>query len=176
MKYFTADQHFFHANIIKYANRPFENTYFMNKTIISNYRKVVREEDEVYFLGDLMMGGMAKAGRLTGIINGLPGVKHLILGNHDRLKPRDIYVSMGFSSVQKRLEVTLEGTEFHMVHNPANALLPNVKWLCGHIHAHWLSKKNDIGAVIVNVGVDVWDFSPVSLEQVLTEFKKYEGY
>jgi len=34
--------------------------------------------------------------------------------------------------------------------------------LCGHIHEHWLKKKR-----MINVGVDVWDFKPVSVEQIL---------
>ena len=32
--FFTSDTHFFHANIIKHCNRPFTNTYEMNKQIV----------------------------------------------------------------------------------------------------------------------------------------------
>jgi calcineurin-like phosphoesterase family protein len=35
--------------------------------------------------------------------------------------------------------------------------------LCGHVHEKWLRKDNKI-----NVGVDQWDFKPITLEQILS--------
>lgn len=35
--------------------------------------------------------------------------------------------------------------------------------ICGHVHQNWLKRGNNI-----NVGVDVWDFAPVSLEEVIS--------
>lgn len=171
--YLTADQHFFHKNIIRFCERPFKNTHYMHKTIIANYRAVVREEDEVYFLGDFTMEGPSNILRIEKIMEDLPGTKHLILGNHDKLKPFS-YHEIGFSSVHTALKVTFEGEDFFMAHDPAWAQIKNTKWICGHIHNHWRSQRTDTNTVIVNVGVDVWDFSPVSLEQILTEFEKYE--
>ena len=47
MIYFIADTHFNHANIIKYCNRPFENTVEMNEYIIQKWNLVVKEKDIV---------------------------------------------------------------------------------------------------------------------------------
>lgn len=47
MIYFIADTHFKHANIIKYCNRPFKNTYEMNEYIIQKWNSVVKKDDTV---------------------------------------------------------------------------------------------------------------------------------
>ena len=48
--FMISDPHFWHQNIIKYENRPFDNTEQMNKTIIKNWNKVVERDDEVFFV------------------------------------------------------------------------------------------------------------------------------
>lgn len=54
--WFTSDQHFFHGNIIKFCNRPFENIEIMNKVIIDNWNECVGDEDVVFSLGDFVWG------------------------------------------------------------------------------------------------------------------------
>lgn len=39
--------------------------------------------------------------------------------------------------------------------------------ICGHVHQHWLKRGNNI-----NVGVDVWDFTPVSLDTIIELWHK----
>ena len=43
--FFTADQHFSHANIIKYCNRPFDNVREMDSEIIKRHNSVVTDKD-----------------------------------------------------------------------------------------------------------------------------------
>ena len=50
--FFTSDFHLSHANIIKYDNRPFQNTYEMDKYIIDTVNSHVGLRDNLYFLGD----------------------------------------------------------------------------------------------------------------------------
>lgn len=56
MRYFIADTHFNHENIIKYCNRPFEDSKEMNEYIINKWNSVVTENDVVYHLGDVGFG------------------------------------------------------------------------------------------------------------------------
>ena len=80
MKYFIADTHFNHENIIRYCNRPFENSNEMNEYIINKWNSVVNENDVVYHLGDVGFGNTEELKQLVGRLN---GTKILIRGNHD---------------------------------------------------------------------------------------------
>lgn len=55
--FFTSDTHFFHANIIKYANRPFGSVEEMNEELIRCWNETVPEDGVVYHLGNFSFGG-----------------------------------------------------------------------------------------------------------------------
>jgi calcineurin-like phosphoesterase family protein len=39
--------------------------------------------------------------------------------------------------------------------------------LCGHVHEKWKIKVSEKGTPMINCGVDVWDFKPVSIDQIM---------
>jgi len=163
MKWATADWHLNHEEIIHYCNRPFNRLHRMNSTLIQRYNKTIEDGDDVYFLGDLTIMGPSHKGSLENFMRAIPkGNKYLILGNHDKFDPF-VYVELGFRSVHTYLQVE----EFHMTHDPAVCQVANVPWLCGHIHTLFKRQKN-----VVNVGVDVWEFFPVSFDELRKEFQK----
>ena len=51
----TSDTHFFHNRIIQYEDRPFANAMEMNEQMIERWNSVVRKDDLVYHLGDVML-------------------------------------------------------------------------------------------------------------------------
>ena len=159
MIWFTADQHFSHENVILYCDRPFGSINKMNQVLISNYRKVVNPDDTVYFIGDLTLAGPMRRYAVESIIQQLPGRKILILGNHDKLDPFT-YVDIGFESVHTMLDIG----DYILVHDPAiaNTNLSR-NWLCGHVHKLFKVAENKR---VVNVGVDMWDFAPVSISDI----------
>ena len=59
MIWFSSDHHFGHANIIKYASRPFDSVEAMDTELIRRWNEVVGERDTVYYLGDFTMGDRA---------------------------------------------------------------------------------------------------------------------
>lgn len=75
MIYFTADLHFYHDNIIKHTNRPFRDYTEMNETLVKNWNRLVKPQDEIYILGDVTMKGPAFA---TEMLSRLTGRKYLI--------------------------------------------------------------------------------------------------
>ena len=163
MIWFTADLHLWHGNIIKYCDRPFDSAREMNQTILENYQESpISDDDTVYFLGDLMMGGPTKKLNLERYIDRMVGDKHLIMGNHDRLKPKD-YIDIGFSSVHYPYFELEDGVV--LAHDPATAVTGGL-WITAHVHGAWETLPSRYGGTLVNVGVDVRDFSPISYDEV----------
>ena len=81
MNYFISDLHLGHENIIKLTKRPFATIEEMNEVLINNWNKVVKEEDDVYIIGDLFY---KSKDNIEDILSKLKGNKYLILGNHDK--------------------------------------------------------------------------------------------
>lgn len=182
MIFFTADHHFDHQNIIKYCARPFGGVTEMNAELASRWNSVVKPSDTVYYLGDFSMS--ARPVEYWG--KQLNGEKHLIMGNHDRCHPSkkgsadvlSIYRAAGFVSFDLELQMSIAGQEVLLNHFPYLSepdpkyklkyqdLRPKDEglWLLhGHVHEKWKQK-----ARMINVGVDVWDFYPVSLSTIET--------
>lgn len=79
---FTSDEHYFHKNIIKYSNRPFESVEEMNEALIYNHNKTVFKNDTVVHCGDFSFASKEKTYR--DIVSRLNG-KHIFLkGDHDK--------------------------------------------------------------------------------------------
>lgn len=82
MKYYIADVHFGHRNILKFENRPFETVEEMDEEYIKRWNNKVGKGDEIYILGDL---SFYKGKETAKILKRLNGMKFLIRGNHDHL-------------------------------------------------------------------------------------------
>jgi calcineurin-like phosphoesterase family protein len=154
-KWFTADLHLGHDMVAEY--RGFKTTHKHDTEVTARYNAKVQEDDEVWIVGDLCMWGPQNTNSVEQIIRKLNGQKHLILGNHDKLKPFD-YVEMGIVSVHTALQVTLGASVVtNIVHDPAVVTVdPSMHWICGHVHDLFLQ----IGTCL-NVGLDVWGLEPV---------------
>lgn len=174
--FFTSDTHYGHRNIIKYCKRPFLkdptipdpyehdwnlDTDTMNETMIQNWNKVVKPGDLVYHLGDFFMGSKV-AEKLREYRARLQGEITLILGNHD--KSAKVYLEAGFERVMRSF--TCNGPRamglIVMRHHPPKVRDGNVTHLCGHVHEEWARRDN-----VYNVGVDVRNFTPVSIDEIL---------
>jgi calcineurin-like phosphoesterase family protein len=159
MIYFTADLHLNHHNIIRYCNRPFIDIAEMNSELVNNWNTTVNESDTVYFLGDLFF----KSNNFK-----LNGQIIYIKGNHDH----------NFPDLRLSDSITIQGLHIFMMHYPPwiNSLkysftipLKTDIILCGHVHNNWKTRTytNCQGNIpVINVGVDVWDYKPVTIEKI----------
>lgn len=193
MIYFTSDSHFWHNNVIKYCNRPYETVEQMNEDMVKKWNNVIKPDDEVYHLGDFSL-----AFRSVEIYsNRLIGKKYLIPGNHDvlhnynkksRIKEnRDKWIKSyeqhGWEVLPEQITVDFEGLgSVNLCHHPyaSEYELKNgdkyAKWrpiddgkllLNGHCHEKWKTSRSPKGTLMINVGVDVHGFYPVSLDKII---------
>ncbi len=167
MIFLTADLHFFHSNVIKYCNRPFITIEEMNETIIKNWNYKVKADDEVYLLGDVAFCGDNKAKELLDRLNGRI---YLIEGNHDRGKLKTI---TRFEWRKYYHELKVDGTTFVLFHYPIEFWNKRHR---GSIHLHGHSHGGlgkNLKTKRIDVGIDCWNYFPVSLEEIKEELKKY---
>jgi calcineurin-like phosphoesterase family protein len=74
-RWYTADLHLGHANIIRYCDRPFSDVDEMNRALIDRWNSVVADDDEVWVLGDVALGPIAQS---LALIDELHGDKVLV--------------------------------------------------------------------------------------------------
>lgn len=175
--YLTSDQHHDHYKMMKYyEKRPFETTAEMDKVLVSNTLETVPEGGTLVVLGDFSMVGSSRINyyqALTKQYNKKDMTRHLVLGNHDELKPFT-YVNIElFSTVHTSLWFTYKEYSLVMAHDPAvwTAVgeTENVIFLHGHVHSLYRTLP---GKPIFNVGVDVNNFCPLSIDEIIDTLKQ----
>lgn len=142
MRYYIADNHFFHAALnTKMDKRGFDNVEEMNEYMISQWNKKVRKNDEVVILGDLSWG---KAEETNDLLNRLHGRLFLIIGNHDHyLKSKDFHAER-FEWIKPYEELSDNNRKIILSHYPImfynmqyrlnNEGQPKTYMLYGHVH------------------------------------------
>jgi calcineurin-like phosphoesterase family protein len=175
--WFTSDLHIGHPLVA--SIRGFDHVGDHNDTLASRWDRVVQTEDDVWVLGDAIMGD--KAGGLWWF-RSRPGTKHLVLGNHDRAHPMhnnahahiDLYRE-AFTTVQTMARVSIaDGEEkVNLSHFPYEGDRNEERFwewrlretqrtlLHGHTHLPDRFSRTKRGTLQVHVGVDAWDLRPV---------------
>jgi calcineurin-like phosphoesterase family protein len=176
-EYWTADPHLGHPEIIWHCNRPFKNEQRMTRETIKRYNSVVGPDDTCYIVGDIALAGPTRYHFVVNILERLNGIKVLILGNHDEIRALR-YVDAGFQSVHTSLMIERMGYKLVMVHDPSTwNVVSNWKplpiFIHGHVHNY--GERSDPVRRTINVGVDRWDFTPITLEQILDELGLPKG-
>ena len=99
-RFLISDTHFGHTNTWQKFTlsdgsplRPFTSTEEMDETMVENWNRVVRPQDTVYHLGDVVI-----ARRNLETVKRLNGRKILIRGNHDIFRDKDYYEA-GFEQI-----------------------------------------------------------------------------
>lgn len=172
--FFTADWHLFHGRLMEHLpeSRPFASLKDMHECMIENHNSIVKPTDHVWILGDITMKGPRHAEQIRKEVCKFNGIKHLVLGNHDRWKPR-AYQNSGFLTIHTAMWFKQEDRMFYMMHDPAEYTViqndPNAYLLCGHVHSIFKSLLPE--RRIINVGIDAWDMTPVSFATIMENIR-----
>lgn len=160
-----SDTHFGHANLLTFKDgagmhvRPgFKDVEEMDETLIQRWNEVVKDGDHVYHLGDV---SFVKGPRLDAIMSRLKGKKRLLLGNHDQIKDQSLFKYFPKIGLWRHFS----DHKFICSHIPLP--LDQFRYKCvlnvhGHIH-----EKADPSVHHMNVSVEVTDYRPVHVDEVL---------
>lgn len=167
MIYYTSDPHFFHENMIRLCNRPFQNVEEMNRVIQENWNNVVGKNDTIYILGDFAMR-YENPKDVYNLLNHLNGRKILITGNHDKLR-KDSKFCNYFEYVKNYDEILDNNRRVILFHYPMedwNGKFRGSYHLYGHIHNNTSCIHGHIEHRF-NVCQDIHNFIPVTLNQLI---------
>lgn len=166
--WFTADNHFGHRNIIALCGRPFTDVVEMDDAMVERWNAVVGPQDEVWHLGDFAHRcGPNHVNEIFGRLRGK--AIHLVRGNHDRKAT----LGLPWTSVQYYAEIVLERrllVLFHYAMRVWNRSHFGSLSLFAHTHGRLPGT-----AASCDVGVDVWDFRPVSLDEIVDRLDRQVG-
>lgn len=186
-RFYTADPHFSHTNIIRYCDRPYRDTDEMNAALVANINAVAGADDELWILGDLALGKLDESLAWVGKI---AATVHLVIGNHERCferpgvsetklakarRTRERYLEAGIASLTAETTHEIGGRQVVLSHFPyagdhtdedryaAARPVDRGNWLlCGHVHDAWTQRGRQ-----VNVGVDVRGYAPVAEHDII---------
>lgn len=176
MDYFIADTHFGHEKMR--VQRGFPSVEAMDTALMERWNARVTEEDDVWIVGDLFCKNVRPA---KDYLARLRGKKHLAIGNHDRnwlrsVRPEEWFVEVGFV-----LEAERRGQFFTVCHYPM------MDWyrrrhgshlIYGHIHNSTVEPYFAYLQTVpraYNAGVDVNDFRPVTLHELIANTRRYRA-
>ena len=158
--FFTSDTHFGDPRALRIDRRPFKSLGEHDAAVVERWNEVVAPGDEVWHLGDFALHATPE--RIAELLASLNGRMHLIIGNND---DRATIEQPAWASVQHYAEMALDGINLVLCHYPFrtwNKMGRGVVNLHGHSHGKLkpMTRQYD-------VGVDAWDYRPVSLATIL---------
>ena len=178
-RWFTSDEHYGHHRVIEFCNRPFKDIDEMREEIIRRHNEVVSNGDLVFHLGD-MFWRTVPVSEAIDIVRRLKGNHYYIFGNHEELMERS-------PELRAKFVWTKERVNLHRPNGYPNIVLDHYAgrvwngshrgtWqLYGHSHnslsCSVAGGTPDESALSFDVGVDCWDYYPVSIEQVAEKMR-----
>ncbi|MBV9079099.1 MAG: metallophosphoesterase [Methylobacteriaceae bacterium] len=158
--FFTSDHHFGDHRRLAIDQRPFGSVAEQDREMAARWNATVSPTDTVWHLGDLTRH--RDPARVDALLSGLSGVKHLVSGNNDG--PATLAWS-GWASVAAYAEIEVDGYALVLCHyafRTWNGMARGAIDLHGHSHGRLAPIRRQ-----VDVGVDAWDFRPVTLAEAI---------
>lgn len=155
--FFSADEHFFHKNIIDYSNRPFKSVEEMNETLINNHNSIVkRKNDIVFHIGDFTFLNKIEDVHKK-IITKLNGQHIFLKGSHDYWMKEKTALTL--------VELMVDNYHFTLCHYCMRTW-PRSHYNTFHLFGHSHGSLPSIGKSH-DVGVDNNNFYPFTFDQII---------
>lgn len=179
--WFTSDLHLGHRLVAKLRGfgEDEHSTTAHDAAVFDGWTACVRDDDQVWVLGDVALTDHETALQRIG---SLPGVKHLVTGNHDPCHPmhreahkwQRRYMDV-FASVQTAARRRIAGQDVLLSHFPYTVdrgfevrysqwRLPDLGLHLLHGHTHQPERVTSPREV--HVGLDAWSLAPVPLRVI----------
>lgn len=161
-----SDTHFGKENSILKRSENFQ------QEIIDNWRSLVKDNDTIIHLGDV-----AEDESGLKVMNGLPGKKILVLGNHDTLAPEIYKEYYGFDEVCK--EYTLNYLDNISSIVPKKILLTHEPrifhnyYLNIHGHLHNFATVKSVCKLYL-VALEIQGYRPLEFDDIMKDFEEKE--
>lgn len=166
-----SDTHIGHSNIIHYAGRPSNHEQIMLNNL--KVRKVRGKIEMFIHCGDVALFKNKLNTRAKALFRKFPGKKKILIkGNHDR----KYIVSLPWHEIFKKyIILKYKNIKIFIQHYPFDfKKLPNANILIhGHTHTNGDPRQyRTIGdKLIVNACVELWQYRPFTLLEVVKEFR-----
>ena len=178
--YLTSDLHFAHAKDFIFKPRGFHTVGEMNYHIISVWNNMVKDDDNIYVLGDMMLSDDKEG---MWLLNNLRGHIHIVRGNHDSDRRIELYKkSPHIVEVENSLYLHYNGYHFYLTHYPTltsnfdfdKPLKARLINLCGHSHIQNPFEDWDkYNAPIYHCELDAHNCTPISLDQIIQDIQNH---
>ena len=171
--FYTSDLHLFHDNVIKLNNRPFSDMDDMVKFIVNKWNAKVKKCDLVRIIGDVgYPKNQQDVENVIKIMSLLNGEKELVTGNHDAKLLKDNNFRKLFNKISA-YDYAKDGKRkvvlFHYPIEEWNGYYKGSYHLFGHVH----NNEENLKAIDrrFNVGMDVNNYVPVTLDELIAKAK-----
>lgn len=172
--YLISDSHFNHDRSFIYEPRGFKNIYDHDIALVKNWNSIIKPEDEVYHLGDVMLGDNTNGLKCLHQLN---GKIHIIRGNHDTDTRIELYKNA--SNVVEIVDakyIRYKKYHFFLTHYPCitgNLEKDNLKGMTCNFYGHTHQKNNfyEDRPYMYHVGVDSHNCMPVRIEDAIADME-----
>lgn len=174
--FLISDTHFGHTNICRFLRsdettklRPWDDVQEMDEAFVKNWNEVVRPEDKVYHLGDVVINRKALP-----IMKRLMGKKRLIRGNHDIFDTME-YLEY-FDNVYG-VRVLEDMILSHIPLHPESVTKRFKTNVHGHLHDRAvLNSYGHVDSRYFSVCVERINFTPIEITEVRQKIKENQKH
>ena len=170
--YVTSDLHFGHNREFIWKVRGFLSIEQMNIAYVDRWNAIVTDEDDVYILGDVMLGDKSN----IAYVKKLKGKIHIVLGNHDTATREAMYRELPNVVEVAEVGIRLKYKKYHFIltHYPTmtgNLEKESLKQMTLNLygHTHQISNFYNDMPFLYHVGVDSHNGYPVLLDSIIEE-------